>query len=304
MPRVMSDTELRHRKKIQGRISQATGALGLASVGAFGASKLPGAKVLTKTPALRRLGASRAMNSIDPKKAKDAALGLSTAGAGIGGAGSFNFASYTNAESRKRKQAVPVTKSHEGIEMGYYGEEGRPIKLPTIEVPIEKAWSAVATNYDPEAKRQKRSKNYETALEIGSAGAAGGAAAEAGTGLAMGAKNKRPGQIKASSLPSVKVSQGVRRAGALKHGKAAAGLAGASAVAAGGAALVNHHRKSSWQSYAKRDTSAFGVDHTDEVSKARKVSNDEWTEIKRGFRLRTGPQAARWAGKAGKLVPK
>jgi len=95
--RIMSDAEIRRRKKIQGAVSRTTGTLGLASLGAFGASKIPGAKFMTKTPRLRRVAAS-----INTKKAKDTALGLSTAGAGIGGAASYNFAAYTNAEGRKR----------------------------------------------------------------------------------------------------------------------------------------------------------------------------------------------------------
>jgi hypothetical protein len=122
--RIMSDAEIRRRKKAQGHLSQTTGALGLTSLGAFGASKLPGAKVLTKTPTLRRIGASKTLNRIDPKKAKDFALGTSTAGAGIGGAGSFNFAAYTNAESRKRGPNTKVKKSFSPFEDGFAGTEG------------------------------------------------------------------------------------------------------------------------------------------------------------------------------------
>lgn len=109
----MSDAEIKRRKKAQGRISQTTGALGLASLGAFSASKIPGSKAAKLVPMARK---------INPKKAENIALGTSTAGAGIGGAGSFNFAAYTNAEGRKRK---PVTKSAPSpFEDGMYGEQG------------------------------------------------------------------------------------------------------------------------------------------------------------------------------------
>lgn len=99
--RLMSDAEIKRRKKLQGHISQTTGALGLTSLAAFTASKTPGAKFMSKTPRLRRIA-----SAVDTKKAENIALGTSTAGAGIGGAGSFNFAAYTNAESRKRTQPV------------------------------------------------------------------------------------------------------------------------------------------------------------------------------------------------------
>lgn len=112
--RPMSDTEIRRRKQAQSRVSQATGALGLTSLGAFAASKVPGSKMMTKTPRLRRIA-----NRVDTKKAENIALGTSTAGAGLGGAGSFNFAAYTGAESKKKK---PVAKSAPSpFEDGFYG---------------------------------------------------------------------------------------------------------------------------------------------------------------------------------------
>lgn len=130
--RIMSDAEIRRRKKLQGRISQTTGTLGLTSLAAYGTSKIPGAKFMAKTPKLRRIA-----SSIDTKKAKDIALGTSTAGAGIGGAGSYNFAAYTNAESRKRKPAMStVKKSHE---VPFVGEEGTAATYEAELVEFEKA---------------------------------------------------------------------------------------------------------------------------------------------------------------------
>ena len=159
-------------------------------------------------------------------------------GAGLGGIGSFNFASYTNAESRKRK---PVVKSM-GIEMGYYGEEGRQGE-------IEKAWSANASTFDSERGRKKRAKGYEavgaaTSLDAGGAGATGLKA------LKTERQNRTPSQVKAKNLPNVKATQQARHLKAVKGGKVAAGLAGASAVAGLGAAGVHQGRKKTWEPYA------------------------------------------------------
>lgn len=100
---LMSDAEIRRRKKVQGTISRTTGALGLTSLAAFSAARgAKSAKAVKAIPALKK---------INPNKADTLALGSSTAGAGIGGAGSFNFASYTSAESRKRGPRQPVKKA-------------------------------------------------------------------------------------------------------------------------------------------------------------------------------------------------
>jgi hypothetical protein len=247
MARLMSDAEIRRRKKLQGHISQTTGALGLASLGAFAASKAPGAKVLTKTPRLARVA-----NKINPEKAKTASLGLSTTGAGIGGAGSFNFASYTNAESRKRKQAMPVTKR--GLDVGYYGEIGKA-----------KEWKPSASKFDAERSRMKRSQAYE----------AGGGAATGGLTAAAGVKGAQAGKLllrnrktnpRALNLPSVRAGQAARKAAAVGHGKVGAALAGGAALTGGATLAVrNRNNSRSWASYGKR--SAFGVEH-DPVSKA------------------------------------
>lgn len=249
MSRVMSDAEIRRRKKAQGHISQTTGALGLASLGAFGASKMPGAKMLAK-PGLRRIGS--AANRVNPEKAKGAALGLSTAGAGIGGAGSFNFASYTNAESRKKRPAMPVTKSA-GIEPGLAGEVG-----------IAKEWKPSASKFDAERSRARRTQVYEDAGTVASAGLAAGAAHQ-GTKAGGQLLRNRAVDSRARSLPNVKSAMGTRKAIAGRHGKIGAGLLAASGVTAAATAGVRNRSKSrSWAPYAKRDTSprsAFGVDH-------------------------------------------
>ena len=103
MGRLMSDAEIKRRKKVQGRISQTTSTLGLAGVtvgtAAVLASKKPGSlKRMRKLPGQEKLTAD---------KLKDAGLYTSLASGGIGGVGGYNFAAYTNAESRKRTMIQP-----------------------------------------------------------------------------------------------------------------------------------------------------------------------------------------------------
>jgi hypothetical protein len=277
MGRIMSDAEIRRRKKVQGNISRTTSTLGLAGVGVGGAAAL----------AARKPGALKAIQNLPKMKGtteqglKDAGLYTSLASGGIGGVGGYNFAAYTNAESRKRKQLAPVKKEL-GMDMGYYGEEGNQVKLPEIKVPIEKAWSPSANNYDSERSRKKRSKTYENAALVG-AGAGGAYTASQGMKAVGEAKKVKPRTMvetethaRGHQVPKG-VPQGANKpfrlaeqsavptkhlAPALKHGgKAAAGVAGV-AAAAGIHGSLKRKRKGSWQPYAKRaTTSAFGIDH-------------------------------------------
>jgi len=246
----MSDTEIRHRKKIQGHLSQTTGVLGLSSLGAFAASKAPGAKVLAKTPRL-----ARAASKINPKKAEGAALGLSTAGAGIGGAGSFNFAAYTGAESKKRKPAMPVTKR--GTTTGLTGDVG-------VYGEIGKKWEPSSSKYDSEKSRMKRAQAYE---DVGGPATGVLAAGAGGKGVQAGKllRTNRKIKVSARNLPNVRRAMAGRREAAVGHGKAGLALGGA-AAATGAATLAvrNRNRSRSWAPYAKR--SAFGVDHGGVVS--------------------------------------
>lgn len=97
--RPMSDRELRHRKKIQGHVSQATGGLGLAALG--------GTLLATKKGGAATKGAFKAIGrerpaALKPKNLKSKTAPVLATSAGIGGLGSFNFAAYTNAESKRR----------------------------------------------------------------------------------------------------------------------------------------------------------------------------------------------------------
>jgi hypothetical protein len=106
--RIMSDAEIRRRKKAQGTISHATGTLGLTALGGTLLATKTGSK---GTKAAFKLVGRKRPKALKPKNIKRGIAPILATGAGIGGAGSFNFAAYTNAESRKRKMATPVKKA-------------------------------------------------------------------------------------------------------------------------------------------------------------------------------------------------
>jgi hypothetical protein len=253
--RLMSDAEVRRRKKMQGHISQTTSTLGLGGLGVTGVAAL----AAKKPGVLRAVQKIPKMKNATPKKMKDTAINTGIVSGGISGVGGYNFAAYTNAESRRRQQK-PVTpvKKEIGMDMGYFGEEGHPVELPKIVVPIEKAWTPMANNYDSEAGRHKRAKNYEDAALVG----AGAGAAYAGHHGAQSVKESR--KLKPNSSLRMLTKPG----GAVRHGgKAAAGAIAAGTAVAGHRAL-KRKREGSWQSYGKRlegaeDFSAFGIDHTE-----------------------------------------
>jgi hypothetical protein len=266
--RSMSDTELRHRQKIQGKIARTTSTLGLSGLGITGVAAVAARKGRVGTGTLKAIRKVPKLGNATPEGMKNAAINTGIVSGGIGGVGGFNQASIYSAESRRRKQAVPVKKSEGasdlGMEMGYFGEEGHAITHEQIEEEIAKAWEPVARNYDPEAKRHARAKKYEVGGASVAAGTGTGAVAAGVHALKNESKNRTAGQIQARHLPNVKAAQAVRHAKATRSGKLAAGLGGVAAVTGAGAALAHHGRRNSWQSYEKRDTtSAFGVDHSD-----------------------------------------
>lgn len=255
MNRLMSDAEIRRRKKVQGRVSEVTGGLGLVALGGTLAASRGGRNMLRKVPKLE--SKIKAPPARDPHRdrIKGAVTPVLATSAGLGGASSFNFAAYTRAESRKKKAMTPapIKKQFEPMEMGYFGEEGRPVKLPKIEVPIEKAWEPVASNYDSERSRHRRSKVYESGALV-TAGGAGAYTAHQG--------RKAVKTIRATK-PAADTTLDALRPAFRRGGKTIAGAAAVGA-AVGANTAIKHKRKSSWESYGKRDSvSAFGVDHTE-----------------------------------------
>lgn len=104
--RNLSQAEINARKKVQAASWRTTGALGLAGLGTFGASKVPGSARITRAiPSAKKLNA---------RKLENATVGLGAAGGGVGGVSSFNSAAISAAEARQKK--VPVKKSAFGVE--------------------------------------------------------------------------------------------------------------------------------------------------------------------------------------------
>jgi hypothetical protein len=286
--RIMSEAEQKRRQKLQSQIGRTTSTMGLTGVGLAGAGALAAKKpgMLKNIPKLK---------NADPEKLKNAAFYTGIASGGIGGVGGFNQASIYSAESRRRKQAVPVKKDL-GMEMGFYGEEGRPLTHEQIESEIEKAWTPSASNFDAERSRHKRAKVYESGALVG----AGAGAAYAGH---QGAKAVRAARgLKTSD--AAPVSHGVREYDTKKGthvtqkvksygktfraldvtdakkvaghgGKAAAGLAAVAGAAATHSA-IKHKQRGGWQSYAKNDVSKlFGKKRKPGFKKIGNVSDQD-----------------------------
>ena len=257
MARAMSDTEIRHRKKIQAGASQAGGVLGLTALGGTMVASRSGRNTLRKIPQLKSRLAAPPPKDPNRDRIKGAITPVLATSAGIGGASAFNFASYTRAESKKRQNPSVVgqppsrvkKREDEPMEMGYFGEEGHPIEFPEIEVPVSKAWEPSAGNFDSEAARKKRNKGYQGAALVG-AGAGGAYTGHQGMKAVHAA-----GKIKPKMLPKELKVAG-RHGGKTALGVGA--VAGAAAVHRG----LKRKEKGSWQPYAKRDSaSAFGIDH-------------------------------------------
>lgn len=296
--RLMSDAELRRRQKLQSKIGRTTSTMGLSALGVTGA-----AAVASRSP--KTLGAIKkipGLKKATTKGMENVAIKSGIVSGGIGGVGGFNQASIYSAESRRRKAVVPkkpVTKSQEtGMEMGYYGEEGHPVVLPEIIVPIEKAWQPVASNFDSERSRGKRAKTYEGAALVG-AGAGGAYAGHHGMKTVHEARKLKPVQMagvhdkvnaagkayriaptgsdiahgihgEESAIP-IRALKGSK---ALRHGgKTLAGVAAVGAAAGAHKAIKRKREQGSWQSYAKSATSAFGVDHSEPNGQHRETEN-------------------------------
>jgi hypothetical protein len=241
--RLMSDTEIRHRKKIQGHISQATGGLGLTALGGTLLSTKTGGKG-TKA-AFKLVGRDRP-GFLKPKKLKKATAPILATSAGIGGAGAFNFAAYTNAESRKRKAAMTTVKK--------IGE-----------------WKTI----DQRELSQRRSRKYMRA-----------AGASVGAGVGLIALHRKPGDaakvahtgkligatLRSKAKPKVKAGNIGRIINQESAGHTTGAKLGAGAIV-GGAALgggakaghtyqqhkINERRRTNYKESLKK--SAFGVDH-------------------------------------------
>jgi hypothetical protein len=135
-PHQLTPTEVKRKKGKQAYLSAASGSLGLASLGAFAASKAPSSKHLTRLIPITR--------KINPHKAQGAALGLSTTGAGVGGIGSLNFAPIMAAEAHQKRK-VRKSMDPSPFTDGFYGAQGDRVPDEEIERRSPHEWSTKVT---------------------------------------------------------------------------------------------------------------------------------------------------------------
>ena len=267
----MSDAEIRRRKKVQGHISQATGALGLAALGGTIAASRGGRNTLRKIPKLEPHIKAPKPKDPDRDKIKGAVTPVLATSAGLGGIGAFNFGAYTNAESRKR---TPVKKNNVFENEGVFGEIG---KSANYEAEIAKVgdWKTI----DQREQTQRRDRKGMRAA---------GAGAGVGAGLvALGyhdTGDKQKYKAAGNALKEVKdlharkefTNKGAAKAvgqvasrttGSLSHsGKIGIGMLGAATAVGTGAKAhhtyqqhkINQRRR---KNFKKDATSAFGVVH-------------------------------------------
>lgn len=267
---LLSDAEIKRRKKRQGHIAQTTGALGLTSLGAFATGRAAG----TGKYATKAQRAVPALKKINQKKADSVALGTSTAGAGIGGAGSFNFASYTNAESRKRE----VKKMDD--DMPFTGEVGIA-KRYEDEISKVGDWKTIDQREQTQRRDRKAMRQAGTVAGVGAGAVALGykdgdkakyqrfgqvtrevndhhARMKGMNDLGFKGKFTRADQAKATAKTAVKTARSLSTTG--KAGLAAIG--GAAAV--GGGAKAKHtyaQHKINQRRRSNVKKSAFDIQH-------------------------------------------
>jgi hypothetical protein len=256
--RLMSDAEIKRRKRAQGHISQVTGGLGLAAMTGTLAASRGGRNAMRKIPALKTRIAKPPPKDPNRDRIKGAITPALATSAGLGGIGAFNFASYTNAESRKRTAMAPKKQPVKKRD-----ELGSDELAPTFGE-VTKAWTAQTKAYDPEANRARRNNIAQGTL--GAAGGAGLGVAAFETGRA-GHSRVAANQVRAKAPFGPITAQAHQKAKTLnrisrKQIKGAGKWAAAGAVGVGASEYVRHRKKSeSWAPYAKRDTSAFGIRH-------------------------------------------
>lgn len=109
-----TNKRIAHQKKAQAGFSLAGGTLGLAALGTRGKATALTRAAKTSANGPKLLSAAQ--------KWKDRSTGLTTIGAGIGGVGAYNFASYTNAEAKAQaKKKGPVRKMDDPFEVHKLG---------------------------------------------------------------------------------------------------------------------------------------------------------------------------------------
>lgn len=246
----MSDTELRHRKRLQAVASRGTSTAGLTSLGLLGASVVAGRKGSHKVAT----------------KLRNASLNTSIAGAGLSGISGFNFARIQSEEARKgapvklKKSFDPEARRDRrnkvytgalaagsgaaGGAAGYQGARAgmalrRAVRTEKVAGRHDSAavkFKAMADEQDDAAKAAARQKKKGS-----------GALARQHRQFAVGAMGERSKELGQARAVRLAKPRHLREA---KHlGTRAGALAAGSAVLAGGAVAVDRHRKGAGRTY-------------------------------------------------------
>lgn len=183
-----SDKKLQGHKRAQSYISSGTATLGIAALGAATA-KTPGASKLARKvggAAMKRGASVRLGNRIagTPKRMGNSATGLTTASAGFGGIGGYNFAAIQSQEAKKSRAMRPAKK--------------KPVmKMDTNPFDISKLSDRAKDNligakikpgHSKEAAKTNIKEQYKGLAAHTAGGAALGAAAMGGTAAVLNAK--------------------------------------------------------------------------------------------------------------------
>lgn len=191
-----TDKQLRGHKRAQGYISSAGATLGVAALGAAGLKSKQARAAGVKLARVANKKSPRVGSKVirARQRAAGSATGLTTASAGVGGVGGFNFAAIQSQEARKTKvrkmdfeEFAKAKKQSEYINQ-YTSKEAR---------------TAARANMDRESKKG--------ALIGGATGAAAGTAAVAGATGASGVRQWRRATAKQQASQAKTISVQPRR---------------------------------------------------------------------------------------------
>ena len=265
--KIMSDKEIGQRKHVQSILSRTGGAIGITSLGALALSSPRGLALLNRAKRPIAEGskiadsvASKAPRTAEHVKHVSETLGkqpitrehmksvshtANSIGAGLGGIGAFNFASYTSAEAKKKKaQAKPK----ELVKMDTYFDmphsEGIAKRMDETLEEIEKK-----AGYDPEKNRERRSRIYQK-------GAEGSAVGLAGAGVYHKYKAVKPGITRGAKIADVHRAKGASGAEAFRAGV----KGGAKHISRGGLGTLG--RNKNWRGETVRTLKGTKLTHS------------------------------------------
>ena len=221
-----TDKQLAGHKRAQSYISSAGATLGVAALGAAGlkskgvtrAANRAATKLTARTGSKRRAGMLRAI-----PKAGNASMPLTTASAGVGGVGGYNFAAIQSQEAKRSR----VKKNEEMTSMDFGTAGSGGVNLERVEKRnYESGTTATTRDYRSKKTRGTRA-GYDASL---AAGVGGTLVASGGLADNMRGRFAVSGFRDSGGVASPEQMKRVRRLG----NRTAAAMAGGTALAAGG----------------------------------------------------------------------